>query len=342
MRTFVNSSLTDGMPVRGRKNWRYYFFLVLLGTWGVVFLLTASTALTRLSPWAFLICAILLYLGLVLRNVYRTLNPVRTPVLSNPSSQLGVEYEDIVFPSRDGWPLSGWFVPSKRGPMIILTHGMGGNRLDLMPTASLLIENGFGVLMYDMRCHGRSSGGIGTWGWLEINDLNGAADYLLGRPEVNPDQVGALGFSLGGQVTVRAAAENPAICAVIVEDPSPAVLGDHPVAAGFSWRKLFYLPGLWMVYQLQEFFSGVTEPQGILDTIGSIAPRPFLLISSGKGRAADLMHTFFDQAGEPKSIWQVPEAGHGWIAIKRPEEYQQQICGFFERHLMQDQLIEYT
>ena len=123
------------MPVAARKGWRYYLLLLLLLAWGISFLLTASTALTKLSLLAFLGAGILLYFGFVLRNVYRILNPLRTPVLSNPLSQIGIEYEDVVFPSRDGWLLSGWFVPSSRGPIIILTHGLGGNRLDLMGAA---------------------------------------------------------------------------------------------------------------------------------------------------------------------------------------------------------------
>lgn len=332
----------DIRPSQGRRGLRYYLLILVLIAWGIIFLLTASIALTRLSPLAFLGTAILLYIGLILRNVYRSLNPVRTPVLSYPLTRIGVDYEDVVFSSRDGWLLSGWFIPSRRGPTVILTHGMGGNRLDLMPAASLLIENGFGVLMYDMRAHGRSTGNLGTWGWLEINDLNGAVDYLLERQDVSQNQIGALGFSLGGQVTIRAAAENTSIRAVIAEDPSPAVLADHPVPEGFSWRKLLNLPGIWMVYHLEKAVSGLQEPSGILESIGKISPRPLLLVASGEGRAADLMHTFFDRAGEPKDFWQVPEAGHGWISIKRPEEYQQQLCGFFQRYLIGDELIEYT
>ena len=330
------------MPVQGRKTWRYYLLLLVMVVWGILFLLAASAALTSLSPLAFLGAGLLLYFGIVLRNIYRTLNPVRTPVLSNPLSQIGVKYEDVVFPSQDGWPLSGWFIPSRRGPTIILTHGLGGNRLDLMAAASLLIEHGFGVLMYDMRCHGRSTGSLGTWGWLEINDLNGAVDYLLERPNVNPNQIGALGFSLGGQVTLRAAAGNTSIRAVIAEDPSPAVLADHPTAEGFSLRKVVNLPVLWLIYQLQKAVSGLQEPEGIMTCIGAIAPRPLLLISSGEGRAADLARIFFDQAGQPKDFWQVPEAGHGWISFKQPEEYQQRLCGFFQQHLLAVDNIEYT
>ena len=337
----TSETAVNALPVQGRRSWRYYLFLLFLGVWGIAFLLTASTALTRLSPLAFIAAGLLLYLGLVLRNVYRALNPVRTPVLSNPLSQIGVRYEDVIFSSRDGWPLSGWYVHSRNGSNIILTHGLGGNRLDLMPAASLLIENGFGVLMYDMRCHGRSTGGLGTWGWLEINDLHGAVDYLLKKPDVNSKQIGALGFSIGGQVTLRAAAENPAIRVIIAEDPSPAVLADHPFQASFSWQKVINLPGIWLVYQLHKFVTGIQEPEGVLDMIGDISPRPLLIIASGDGRGADLVFSYFEQAGQPKDFWQVPDAGHGWVSFKRPEEYQQRVCEFFHDNLEGD-LIEYT
>jgi pimeloyl-ACP methyl ester carboxylesterase len=313
-----------------------------LFVWGILFLLAASTALTPLSLLAFLAAGLLLYLGLVLRNVYRSINPVRTPILQNPFTQLGVEFEDVVFPSRDGWMLSGWFIPPQNGATVILTHGMGGNRLDLMHIASVLAERGFGLLMYDMRAHGRSTGDLGTWGWLEVNDLNGAADYLLKRPEVDQNRIGALGFSLGGQITIRAVAENNSIKAIIAEDPSPAILADHPMPTEFSIRKLINYPALWMVYRLQCAASGVSAPAGVLESIGEIAPRPTLLISSGAGRGQELIRIYFDSAGRPKELWEVPETGHGWIFTVRPEVYQDKVCGFFERWLVGEEEIEYT
>jgi len=338
----ISETSPDRRIIQGRKGWRYYLLLLLLVLWGFTFLLTASNALTKFSPLAFLGIGILLYFGFILRNVYRTLNPIRTPVLSNPLSLIGVDYDDVVFSTHDGWMLSGWYVPSRRGPTIILTHGLGGNRLDLMPAAKYLIEDGFGVLMYDMRCHGRSTGGLCTWGWLEINDLNGAVDFLLKRSDVDRESIGALGFSLGGQVTLRAAAENPFIRVVIAEDPSPAILADHPTSEGWSLHKAINLPGIWLVYQLQKFISGVEEPRGISASISSIAPRPLLLIASGEGRTSGLVRRFYQEAGEPKEFWHVPGAGHGWIYIKQPEKYQQKIVGFFERNLIGQNNIEYT
>lgn len=175
-----------------------------------------------------------------------------------------------------------------------------------------------------------------------MNDLNGAADYLLTRPEVDQNRIGVLGFSLGGQITIRAVAENNSIKAIIAEDPSPAILADHPMPAGFSLRKLINYPALWMVYRLQSAASGVSAPPGVLESIGEIAPRPTLLISSGAGRGQELIRIYFNSAGKPKELWEVPETGHGWIFTVRPEAYQDKVCGFFKRWLVGDEEIEYT
>ena len=339
----ISDNTRHGLEVgRGQRGPRYYLLLLLMVTWGILFLLATSAALTRLSFLAFLAAGVLLYLGLVLRNVYRSLNPVRSPILQNPLTQYDIDFEDVVFPSRDGWMLSGWFISPQNGATVILTHGMGGNRLDLMPVASILVKRGFGLLMYDMRAHGRSTGNLGTWGWMEVNDLNGAADYLMTRPEVHPNRIGALGFSLGGQITIRAVTENDSIKAIIAEDPSPAVLADHLMPSGFSLRRLINYPALWLVYRLQSAVSGVSPPTGVLNSIERIAPRPIMLISSGSGRGQELTRIYFDAACEPKELWEVPETRHGWIFTVRPEAYQNKVCGFFERWLVGLAEIEYT
>ena len=101
-------------------------------------------------------------------------------------------------------------------------------------------------------------------------------------------------------------------------------------------------PALWMVYRLLSAASGVTPPMGVLESIGKIAPRPTLLISSGAGRGQELIRIYFDSAGKPKELWEVPETGHAWIFTVRPEVYQDKVFGFFKRWLVGDEEIEYT
>jgi carboxymethylenebutenolidase len=74
-------------------------------------------------------------------------------------------------------------------------------------------------------------------------DLRGAAETLLGRPQVSSDKVGAVGFCMGGQLALYAGAELPDLVGAVVDfygiHPSvkidPARLG-VPVLANFGER----------------------------------------------------------------------------------------------------------
>ena len=51
----------------------------------------------------------------------------RAPVLRRPD-EVGLEYEDVFFPSLDGVPLEGWFIPADSDRLIIHNHFLPGNR----------------------------------------------------------------------------------------------------------------------------------------------------------------------------------------------------------------------
>ena len=54
--------------------------------------------------------------------------PQQSPVLHAPSEQ-NLDYEDVTFPSLDGVPLEGWFIPvAGSNKLIIANHPMGFSR----------------------------------------------------------------------------------------------------------------------------------------------------------------------------------------------------------------------
>ena len=46
-----------------------------------------------------------------------------TPVLKRPSD-IGLDYEDVFFPSLDGMPLEAWFIPADSDKLLIVNHPM--------------------------------------------------------------------------------------------------------------------------------------------------------------------------------------------------------------------------
>ena len=48
----------------------------------------------------------------------------------------------------------GWYVPTRNRATVILTHGAGADRSQVLPEARTLVQGGFGVLLFDWPGHG--------------------------------------------------------------------------------------------------------------------------------------------------------------------------------------------
>lgn len=262
----------------------------------------------------------------ILRRGYLT--PTRTP------DKWGFpNYEDVTLTTLDGLTLKGWYIPSSNGAAIILLHGYMGNRLTGMQAiATTLAEAGYGVLMYDRRAHGESGGDQRSWGWLDVPDVGVALDYLLAHNDVDPDRIGILGFSMGGQIAIRAAAEYEVIGAVFADGACTVAAQDAAPLASEEDHTLYAYT--WAVIHVLEEKLGMPHPPLITEVIGDIAPRPLFLLATGDDYEYPDARWFYEHAGEPKTLWFVPEALHGGTMGVRPDEYKQTLLSFFGRALL--------
>ncbi len=141
--------------------------------------------------------------------------PRRIPSNVDPAD-LDLPFEPTVIPSG-GLELPAWFIAAPgggRGPGIALVHGWELAHHRTLPIAQFLHAAGFHVLVFDVRGHGANppeefpitGGEFGA-------DAAAATRTLADRPEV--DRVGVIGHSMGGIGAILAAAEEPAIEAVV-------------------------------------------------------------------------------------------------------------------------------
>jgi dipeptidyl aminopeptidase/acylaminoacyl peptidase len=174
----------------------------------------------------------------------RMVNPPRQALWTSPA-QMGLPYENVQFPARDGVRLSGWFLPAakgedRHGATLILVHGWSWNRLgdaaadllanfsgttpvELLRLAHALHYEGYNVLMYDQRNHGESaSHSPVTFGLGESEDLMGAIAYLAERPEADKTRIGAIGFSIGANAILYALPRTDELKAAIAVQPTTA------------------------------------------------------------------------------------------------------------------------
>ncbi len=264
--------------------------------------------------------------------IYFMVRPATGSICCTTPADLGLEYEDVTLTSADGTRLSGWYLPSSNRAAVILLHGYGNNRTELIHHAEILAHHGYGALLYDLRAHGQSQGERRTMGWLDVPDVAAALDFLHNRPEVDLERIGVFGFSVGGQIAIRAAAETNDLRAIIADDPGFVTVADAPSPANAS-EKLTYLVN-WLDVKGMQLATGASQPPGVAQVIGDISPRPLLLISTGTGLGSRLAKHYYQLAGEPKTLWEIPETYHGGGLIARPGEYETQMVTFFDQFLL--------
>lgn len=184
---------------------------------------------------------------------------LRSPIMHLPSEH-GLDYEDVTFPSLDGVPLEGWFIPAKNSNKILIAnHPMGFSRsgipahlepwrsiwrasgndfeVNFIPDYKILHDAGYNVLAYDLRNFGHSgeaNGGIASSGIFEARDVLGSLNYVRGRGDLRGMSIGLFSRCLGCSSTFRAMADAPAA----FEDVR-CLVGPQPVTMkGIVQRRL--------------------------------------------------------------------------------------------------------
>lgn len=273
--------------------------------------------------------------GLVLYfqgTIYLLTRPVRAAVCCLTPADSGFVYEDVTLTASDGVSLAGWYIPSQNGAAVILLHGYGGNRLGTWFQAQTLAAAGYGVLLYDARASGESGGDRRSFGWQDIGDLPAAIAFLQARTEVDPRRIGILGVSTGGEIALNAAAQHEALRAVLVDGVGFAVGADIPPPV--TLRERIMHPAFPLLFAVMSWELDMAQPPPISQVIGRIAPRPLLLVSTGRGLEKRQNGLYYDLAGEPKEHWNVPDAWHGSLPQTHPEAYGRRIVGFFDQWLL--------
>ncbi|MEA2008476.1 MAG: hypothetical protein U9O54_05105, partial [Chloroflexota bacterium] len=91
--------------------------------------------------------------------------------------------------SADGLTIEAWYYPSHNGAAIIALGGQQGALGANLPLVDALIENGYGVLQIGSRACATPPSPV-TLGANETLDAEAGLEFLLTRPEVDPDKIG--------------------------------------------------------------------------------------------------------------------------------------------------------
>ncbi len=240
----------------------------------------------------------------------------------------------VTFHGAGGALISGRFFPGRTRATIILSHGYGATQEQMLPWASFLHRAGFSVLTYDMRGVGHSSGSI-TLGALEQRDLVSAVNYLVSRPDVDQGKIAALGFSLGGAVSIMAAALDQRIKAVVDDSGYAELRHWFRSSLGEALRHLtdpFSVLSLQMIEWRTGIDADALRPDARIDRL---SPRPVLIIQGTADTTLPMSNSVenYRAARQPKELWLVPGIDHGRALQHEGATYVRRVVDFFRRAL---------
>lgn len=283
--------------------------------------------------------------------VYQFTHPKRTAEDVTPKSYevltgSSLPWSQEEWDNLDGTKAVGWFLRGVSGaPAIVLNHGYGKNRSELLNLGVKLREAGYHVLLPDLRGHGSSPVNWTSLGEYERDDLLAAVKFLKtkhdnqGHPLVDGERLGVYGVSLGGQVAVTAAAQEPAIRVVIADSIYPAsealthsLIGDlfnmnPPLVNG--------LVGLGMRCYFFGHYGQTSAPEALSSYHGR---KLWLVTSNAAGAFEQSTQELFKQAAEPKEMSLLDHSRITRLEGQDQDVYDDRIVGYFRKDLPRDAL----
>jgi dienelactone hydrolase len=244
-----------------------------------------------------------------------------------PSADLGAPYENVEFKTSDGLLLKGWYIRSRNGAAVISFPG----RASSQKRAKLLARHGYGVLLFDRRGEGESEGDPNGFGWQGERDIHAAVAFLQRRPDVDPERIGGIGLSVGGEMMIEAAAESTALKAIVSEGGSSRSVRDELANPGGAWQEVI---GTGVATAATALFSNNLPPRSLKSLAPQISGAAFFVYGE-RGQPAErpANRAFYEAAHQPKEIWEVPGSGHIGGTEAQPQEYERRVTAFFDREL---------
>lgn len=270
----------------------------------------------------------------------------RNPQEGHPRD-FSLEWEDVAFHGRDqDVQLVGWYLPGRGqnaqdNPHVIFVHGLSSVRSggdgEALELAQRLVEEGYNLLLFDLRGHGQSEGDQISGGYFERWDVLGAYDYLVKERGASAGEVGLLGYSMGGVTSILAAAEEPGIAAIVADSPFAAatdlIVQEASRKTPFpGWMIPAFIPGTnMMANAVYGIDIGALNAERAVTQLDY----PLLIIHGEEDERVPIDHGERVAAAAPEGtiFWSTDAPGHVESFAEYPDEYFQRVDKYFDDRL---------
>lgn len=209
-------------------------------------------------------------------------------------------------------------IPTDGLPLVVLCHGIPLSRPDgsdpgYPALARDLAERGYATLFVNFRGTGESSGNFCMGGWYE--DLVSVMEYARSNPGGRYEGLFMAGFSAGGALAIRYAAEHGGVDGVAAF-AAPAKLTEvFPRSYCLSFLEVAREIGIIKDLEFPpnpDWFYDDLEEHDAIDFVPRVSPVPLLLVHGDEDETVPVEQgrMLFEAAGEPKQLVILPGGLH--------------------------------
>lgn len=236
--------------------------------------------------------------------------------------------------AADGLRLAGWtFTPARpNGAAVIVLHGIGSSRSDMLGFARIFLQDGYTVLTPDLRAHGESEGAMVTYGVKEREDLSRWIAWL--KRHAPAGRVIGFGESLGGSIALESLGELDAVIAECAYADFPTVAAERvalqlPLPPSLL-RWLFVAPAIGLVRVTRDVDLGAASAISAVER----NRKPVFLIHGLADYLTPIEHSRRLRAAAPDrvTLWEVPGAGHVGAYATDAREFERRILTWLSTH----------
>ena len=261
--------------------------------------------------------------------VYRIVKPQRTSTEINMESFPG-RPDAMKFAVPGAGQRDGWFFPGLLGaPTIVLCHGYGSSRGELLTLVSALQDHQYNVFVFDFAAHGTSDG-VTTFGFSEAAELRAAIDELAKRGDVDAQAFGLWGYNLGAYAALREAEDDKRVRALVLD--SVYDIPDQMVRIGVERAGMNKLP--FMERSAQVSFDWINHKyrteKPLSWRLDGLAGVPKLFIAAADDpELADTTFKIFKSAPEPKDQVTILRGNFPNLGDDDKRDYENRVVSYF-------------
>jgi len=235
---------------------------------------------------------------------------IRTP------GEYGIPFETVKYPTKNNKSLHGWWIPAQTeneysSPILILVHGWNRNVGRMMPYIKELHPAGYNLLVFDSRNHGSSDPDQYSSMPKFAEDIVASINLLETKPDLNIDNLGVIGLSMGGAAAIYAASKDDRIKKMITVGAFA-----HPARVmkrEFQKKHIPYFPLIWMFFKYAQYRIDTSFDEiAPINNIGKVKAKMLLI----QGELDDLVPVAeaeaMKQAGNTSKVklWIISDKGH--------------------------------